>query len=258
MRLINATIAASSVLLASCNAVQKLTDAVGGGTCNGPATIAASQSVSGKTAGQGCKSPDGNYASLYNFTATQPTALEVTVTPSGFQPWLGAFTSGGARIGQINTTPWRLRMFVAAGSYQFGVAPVGSSDGTFTIATGPADVAGCLAGPGGSQAYADAGIAMKGAMVTGAVNNADCGNGSVRADSYNIFGATAGSSLTFTITADRAVNLSVVSNGQSLALKSLSAAGTTTVTVTSPGSDLGFAVYGTPGTGTINYTVTIS
>jgi len=251
--------AAVSLAQSSCSAIDKVVAAASGGSCDGPTTISATQSVTGKTDGGRCKSPDGNYSTLYAFTAAQQTNVEVAVTPNGFQPWLGVFTASGARMAQTNTSPWRLRLFLAPGSYQFAVAPVGSKDGTFTFSTTPADVSTCLGGPGTTGSYADMAFAMKGVAISGALTNADCGAGNGgRSDGYQFFGSSVGSSLTVTFAADRAANIEFLATSGNTT-KSLNAAGTTTLSVPGTGDpNFRFFVSGIPGTGAINYTVTIN
>ena len=245
--------------LGACSAVEKLTGT--GGSCSGPEAITPSGSVSGQTSGAYCKAPDGSMGHVYTLTATQPTALDISVTPSGFQPWIGAFTASGTLLMQTNTSPWRLKLFLAPGSYLFGVSPVGNKDGSFTLVTAPAEITNCKGGPGAnvSTTGEDNGLTMKGAVITGALTNADCGGGTMRGDTYGLSGATAGSTWNFTFTADRAASISVHVGTQAIASKSLTAAGTTTLTVAGS-SDYTFrvSVNGTPGTGAINYTLTIN
>lgn len=251
---------ALTVLLSACSAAEKLVSSVtGGGNCSGPVALAVTGSVSGSTNGVSCKFPDGGTGNLYSITAAQPTNVEVTVTPNGFPAYLGAWTSGGALLGQTNATPTRLKLFLAAGSYQFGVGSTSNKDGSFSVATAPADVTACLSGPGGNLSGNDMGAAMKGAVVAGTLTNADCGNGTNRGDGYTLTTATANSSWSFTVTADRGVNLEVWSGSQNVGFKSMNAAGTITLNATAPSAtDFRFFVSGTPGSGTINYTVTVN
>lgn len=243
--------------LGACSAVEKLTGT--GGTCSGPTAITSSGSVSAQTSGVSCKAPDGSVGNIYNLTTAQPTGIDIKVTPNGFQPWLGAFTASGTLIAQTNESPWRLKLFLAPGSYQFGVSPVGNKDGSFTLSTAPAEVSACQLGPGNNVSMGDNGIAMKGAVITGALTNDDCGGGTLRGDGYGLSGATAGSTWNFTFTADRAASIAVFVGTQTIASKSLTAAGTTTLTAAGS-SDPTFRVFvnGIPGTGAINYTLTIN
>jgi hypothetical protein len=249
---------ALTLVLAGCNVAKALVSAVGGGTCNGPIAIAATGSASGSTGSSSCKMPDGSMGTLYTLTLAQPTSVAPTVAANGFTAYLGAWTASGSLIGQINTTPTRLKLFLAPGSYQFGVSAVGDKDGSFTFSTPPAEVTACTAGAGGSISGIDNGIAMKGAVITGALTSDDCGGGTTRNDGYGLFGATAGSSWTFDLTADRAATVLVAVGSQTMGAKSLSAAGTTSLTVAGS-TDFSFRVVvtGTPGTGAINYTLSI-
>lgn len=251
---------ALALSLSGCAAAEKLVSSAtgGGGSCNGPTPLTASGSVSGSTNGVSCKMPDGSKGNVYTFAPTQPTAVELNLTSSGFTPYFGAWTSTGALIGQTNTAPYRFRLFLGAGSYQFGVSAV-SGDGSFTLSSAPVGQSGCSSGPGTSGSFADMGFATRGAVITGALNSADCGGGGGRADGYTVGGATANSSWSFTVTLDRAANFEVYAGSQTLAVKSLNAAGTATVTVTAPSpTDFRFFITGTPGTGAINYTVTVN
>ncbi len=251
----------------SCGVAEKL--AAGGRApeaCTGPTTITESVTISGKTDGASCKAPDGAVSRLYNFTTTQATtAVEVSVAPTGFQPWLGIFTSAGLKLAEMNETPWRFRLFLPAGSYQFAVSAVGTQDGSFTLVTKPGvGVEGCLAGPGGMSRVADAAITMKGVSIPGVLTASDCGAPSgLRVDGFIILGA-AGTPVTITLSADRAaaIYLYEPSSGggvTTLASRTLNAAGT--VTFTAPASanrELSLSMTGFPGTGTIGYTITIN
>lgn len=250
---------ALTLLLSACSAAEKLVSSItGGGSCSGPTAVTATGSVSGNTAGVSCKMPDGGTGNLYTFAPTQPTNIDLNLTPNGFSPYLGAWTSSGATIGQTQT-PSRLRLFLPAGSYQFGVGSTSNKDGSFTLTTSPADVSSCLGGAGAGVTGNDMGYALKGASITGTLTNADCGGGGNRGDGYALPLATTGSSWTFTVTADRAVNFEVWAGSQNAAFKSMNAAGTMTVSATAPSAtDFRFFISGTPGTGTINYTVTIN
>ena len=244
--------------LNGCSAVEKLASSIGGGSCSGPSTLASSGTASGSTSSAACAFPDGSKGALYTLAPSQPTNVELTVTPNGFTPFLGVWTSTGTSLGQINTSPWRLRLFLAPGSYQVGVSSV-SKDGSYTLASAPAEVTNCKAGPGGALVGDDMGIAMRGVVISGALTNADCGGNAMRADGYLLPTATTGSSWTITVTADRAANIEVWSESQNVALKSLNAAGSMTVTASAP-SPNGFRLFvsGTPGSGAINYTLSIN
>ena len=250
---------ALTLALGGCNVAKALVGAAGGGTCSGPITIAATGSVSGSTGNSSCKMPDGSTGTLYTLTLAQPAGVTPTVVANGFAAYLGAWTASGSVIAQTNTTPTRLKLFLAPGSYQFGVSAVGDKDGSFTFSTLPAEVTACAAGPGGNISAIDNGIAMKGAVISGALTSADCGGGTSRSDGYVLFGATAGSSWTFDLTADGAATIAVVvGSAPPFGQKSLTAAGTMSLTVTgSTDPSFRIAVSGTPGTGAINYTLSI-
>jgi hypothetical protein len=260
-----AFVVAVTLAAAACAAAEKLVNSVGGGggggTCNGPAALATSGTASGSTKGVACKFPDGSQGNLYTLTPSQPANVQVTVTPTGFAPWLGAWTSTGTLVAATNASPARLRLFLAPGAYQLGVSSVGGSgDGNFTVTTASAELSGCKAGPGGGITGEDTGMAMKGAVITGAVTDADCGSGTVRTDTYGLFGATAGSSWSFNLTVDRAASIAILSGSQTVAAKTTNTAGTISVTVTVPQplSDFRMSVYGTPGSSAINYTLSIN
>ncbi len=251
---------AVSCTLPACSAVEKAVSAVtGGGSCNGPVTVTTSGTVSGTTNGAACKFPDGSQGNVYALTAAQSTNVEVSVTPNGFQPWLGAWAANGTMLAQTNTSPWKHKLFLAPGSYQFGVSAVGSKDGSFTLVTAPAEITACKGGPGTNVSAEDVGVTMKGAVITGAVTNSDCGGGTRRNDGYTLAGATAGSTWTFTVTVDRAADIGVWVGSNSVASKSINNAGTMTVTAAGT-ADPTFRVFigGAPGTGAINYTLTIN
>jgi hypothetical protein len=245
--------------VASCSAVEKLASAASGGSCSGPTPLTTGGSVSGQTSGVSCKAPDGSVGNVYTLNAAQATNVEINLTPNGFQPWLGVFTSSGSLIAQTNTSPWRFKLFLAPGSYQVGVSPVGSKDGSFTLTTAPAELTACKLGPGSNVSAEDNGITMKGAVITGRLTDSDCGGGATRTEGYGLSGATAGSTWTFTFTADRAAGVGVFIGNQQVASKSLTTAGSTTLTVAGT-ADPTFRVFvtGAPGTGVINYTLAIN
>lgn len=216
--------AAPLLLLLSLTSCSKIADLVGAGTgnCSGPQPYTAGSTVTGTTGSNLCKGPDGSNGQLYSMTLSQPSAMDLTVTASGFPPHLALYTAANDLIAQTNDA--RLKFFLPAGAYTVFVSSLSNKDGSFTLTSPATELANCAT---------TSGITTKGASISGTLTATDCGNSFSKVDHYDLQ-LKAGTTLSVTFTVDRLAGLLVLSPTGPLATKEMAGAGTWTTSVSIP------------------------
>lgn len=226
-------------------------DVKSGGSCSGPKTYVAGSTITGATGNDNCRGPDGSNGQLYNMTLSQQTNVQLTLSANGFPGFLGLYTASGQPIAQRNTAT-SVKAFLPAGSYQVFVSSMTDADGTFTLASPNTEISGC------TGTLVDGGVTTKGAVISGTLNAADCGNSLSKGDSYDLY-LGAGQAVAIGITVDRLSGLFVMGNGGVLANREMTAAGSwsTTVTATTAGY-YGVRIESRTANGSANLPVTYS
>lgn len=188
-------------------------------------------SVTGSLDNGKCVDPLGGSGQVYDLSLPQQTNLMVSITASGFQPYVGVFTSSKRLVAETAATG-RLKVFLPAGSFLVSAASANGPTGTYTLTTTPTELTGCTNPGTGIPSDADVGFTMKGATITGSLTEADCGGGNFpRFEVYAVH-LVSGATLNVSVTVDRGVGILLLSPTGILASQAMDGAGTWTTSVT--------------------------
>lgn len=120
------------------------------GTCNGAQTLAVGGSATGALGVDDCKSPEGESADLYQITLSAQTNFQMTLTPSGFEPWMmmysGTATSTNPPLvlDMDGSSPLVAKAFLPAGTYTLAVGTANNKPGSYTLQTETTVNTGCV------------------------------------------------------------------------------------------------------------------